>query len=130
MVDICGNCRNTCDVIRFRARIFKLVRGAQKSIPPAYVALAGIFKQEMGARYQVGIELSYRPGGYICRLTVLIPYNRFLGSVKVYKFGLCRAVTTTLFLLAVPIGPIDCSKIPAQISRLSNQLRMEILGLR
>jgi hypothetical protein len=38
----------------------------------------------MGTRNWVGIELSYRH----VRLAELIPGNRFLGSLKVEKFGL------------------------------------------
>ncbi len=50
---------------------------------------AGIFKQSMGARNRVGIELSYRPGSLqIHRLAELIQWNRFLGFLKVYKFEL------------------------------------------
>ena len=48
---------------------------------------AGIFKQSMGARNRVGIALSYWPAR-LHRLAELIPWNRFLGSLKVYKFRL------------------------------------------
>jgi hypothetical protein len=44
-----------------------------------YCISAGFFKQSMGARNRVGIGLSYRPD----RLAELIPWNRFLGSLKV-----------------------------------------------
>ncbi len=44
---------------------FKLLRtpeiDIQESIPPTYVACAGIFEQSMGARNQVGKGFSYRP---------------------------------------------------------------------
>jgi hypothetical protein len=43
---------------------------------------AGIFKQSMGARNRVGIGLSYQPGR-LHVLAELIPWNRFLGSLKV-----------------------------------------------
>jgi hypothetical protein len=43
---------------------------------------AGIFKQSMGARNQVGIGLSYRPAR-LHSLAELVPWNRFLGSLKV-----------------------------------------------
>ena len=43
---------------------------------------AGIFKQSMVVRNRVGIELSYRPAR-LHRLAKLIPWNRFLGSLKV-----------------------------------------------
>jgi hypothetical protein len=42
----------------------------------------GIFKQSMGARNRVGIELSYRPAR-LHRLVELVLCNRFLGSIKV-----------------------------------------------
>ncbi len=37
----------------------------------------------MGARYRVGIRLSYRPAR-LHRLAEFIPLNRFLGSINVY----------------------------------------------
>jgi hypothetical protein len=48
---------------------------------------AGIFKHSLGARNRVGIGLSYRPTR-LHRLLEMIPWNRFLGSLKVLKFGL------------------------------------------
>jgi hypothetical protein len=48
---------------------------------------AGIFKQSIGARNRVGIGLSHRPDR-LQRLAELVPLNRFLGSIKVEKFGL------------------------------------------
>ncbi len=41
----------------------------------------------MGARNQVGIGLSYRPTRPD-RLAEFIPWNRFLGSMNVLKYGL------------------------------------------
>jgi hypothetical protein len=49
---------------------------------------AGNFKQSMGARNRVGIGLSYRPAR-LHSLAELVPWDRFLGSLKVKKFGLC-----------------------------------------
>jgi hypothetical protein len=43
---------------------------------------AGIFKQSKGARNRVGIGLSYRPAR-LHSLAELVPWNRFLGSLKV-----------------------------------------------
>ncbi len=43
---------------------------------------AGIFKQSMGARNRVGIGLLYRPDRPH-RPAELVPWNRFLGSIKV-----------------------------------------------
>jgi hypothetical protein len=37
-----------CGSGELRGGIFKLFEGAQESIPPAYVACAGIFKQSIG----------------------------------------------------------------------------------
>ncbi len=50
--------------------------------PPPLQYRAGIFKQSMGARNQIGIGLSYRPAR-LHRLAELIPWNRFLGSTNV-----------------------------------------------
>jgi hypothetical protein len=43
---------------------------------------ARIFKQFVGSRNPVGIVLSYRPAR-LHRLAELIPWNRFLGSLKI-----------------------------------------------
>jgi hypothetical protein len=50
-------------------------------------ACAGIFKQSIGARNQLGIGLSYRPAR-LHSLAELVPWNRFMGSLKIKKFGL------------------------------------------
>jgi hypothetical protein len=42
----------------------------------------------MGARNRVGVGLSYRPAARLHRLAELIPWNRFLASLKVEQFGL------------------------------------------
>jgi hypothetical protein len=47
-----------------------------------YENCAGILKQSKGPRTQVGIGLSYRPAR-LHRLAELVPWNRFLGSLKV-----------------------------------------------
>ncbi len=43
---------------------------------------SGIFKQSMGSRKRVGIGLLYRPAR-LHILAELVPWNRFLGSLKV-----------------------------------------------
>ncbi len=48
---------------------------------------AGILEQAMGARNRAGIGLSYQPAR-LQWLTEPIPWNRFLGSVKVWKYRL------------------------------------------
>jgi hypothetical protein len=48
---------------------------------------AGIFKQSLGARNREEIGLLYQPAR-LRRLEELMPWNRFLGSLKVTKFGL------------------------------------------
>jgi hypothetical protein len=65
--------------------------------PQGYLARTGFFlkltvlcwnfKQSIVVRDRVGIGLSYRPAR-LHRLAKLIPWNRFLGSLKVKKFGL------------------------------------------
>jgi hypothetical protein len=47
-----------------------------------FLSCAGIFKQSMRARNLVGIGLSFRPAR-LHRLAELVPWNRFLGSLKV-----------------------------------------------
>ncbi len=42
----------------------------------------------MGARNWLGIGLSYRPAR-LYKLTEFILWNRFLGSINVWKYGLC-----------------------------------------
>jgi hypothetical protein len=48
---------------------------------------AGILEKSMGARNRVGKGLSYRPFR-LHRLVKYIPWNRFLGSLKVSKYRL------------------------------------------
>ncbi len=55
------------------------------------LASAGIFKQSMGARNRLGIGLSQRPAR-LHSLAQLVPWNRFIGSLKVEKFGLSQAL--------------------------------------
>jgi hypothetical protein len=59
------------------------------------VSCAGIFKQSMGAGNQVELGFSYRPAR-LCSLAELVPWNRFLGSLKVKKFGFCLREGTTV----------------------------------
>ena len=55
---------------------------------------AGIFKQSMVARNRVVISLSYRPARRHS-LAELVPWNRFLGSLKVKNSG---SVQLSLFI--------------------------------
>ncbi len=48
---------------------------------------AGIFKESLGARNRGGIELSYR-SARLHRLAEFIPWDRFLGFINVWKYGL------------------------------------------
>jgi hypothetical protein len=48
---------------------------------------AGILEQSMGIRNRVGVGLSYLPAS-LHRLAESSPWNRFLGSIKLYTFGL------------------------------------------
>ncbi len=63
------------------ARIFKTFSRAQESIP----SLVGPVRQSY---------LTYRPAR-LQRLEESIPLNRFLGSLNVYKFGLCNMLHST-----------------------------------
>jgi hypothetical protein len=59
----------------------------KSAVSNLYESGAGIFKQSIGARNRVVIGLSYRLARQH-RLAELIPWNRFLGSLKVKKFRL------------------------------------------
>jgi hypothetical protein len=48
---------------------------------------SGIFKEPMGARNRGGRGLSYRPAR-LYRLAEFMPWNQFLGSINVSKYGL------------------------------------------
>ncbi len=65
---------------------------------------AGIFKQSMGARNRVGIGLSYRPAR-LHRLAKFIPWNRFLGSINVWKYRLCLQVQLHVQCRFPPVLP-------------------------
>jgi hypothetical protein len=63
---------------------FKLVL-TSKEVPcraTSFDSCAGIFKQSIGARNRVGIGLPYRPAS-LHSLAELVPWNRFLGSLRV-----------------------------------------------
>ncbi len=62
----------------------------------------GIFKQSMGARNRVGLGLSYRPAR-LQRPAEMVPWNRFLGSLKVKKFG------SDLNLIIYSLLLVDCA---------------------
>ncbi len=65
---------------------------------------AGIFKHSMKAKNQVGIGLSYTgPPGY--GVAELMPWNRFLGSLKVLKFGLCSLLKPCVTAQREGAGP-------------------------
>ncbi len=51
-----------------------------------HTSSAGVFKPSMRARNRVGIGLSYRPAR-LHRLAELVPWNRFLGSLKFKNSG-------------------------------------------
>jgi hypothetical protein len=54
-----------------------------------------------GARNRVGIGLSYRPAR-LHSLAESVPWNRFMGSLKVLKFGLWPAMAESSWLLFWP----------------------------
>jgi hypothetical protein len=63
---------STCSTHKCGGKIFEL----------EILYCAGIFKQSMGAWNRVGMGLSYWPAR-LHSLTELVPWNRFLGSLKV-----------------------------------------------
>ncbi len=69
----------------------------QKSIP------MNRFQQPSRNRF------SYRPTG-LHRLAELIPWNRFLGSLKVQKKSCCGGPVRQPYFYLVPIVPVDWSK--------------------
>ncbi len=73
-----------------RAWICKCLRrpgtDSKESIPPVNVAW------QAGTSNRVVVQA--RQATY-CRLTESIPWNRFLGSLIVYKFGLCAQIPTS-----------------------------------
>ncbi len=62
-------------------------------------ACAGILKQYMGARNRVGVGLSHR-SNRLNSLAELIPWNRFLGFLKVKKFGQTRDIFPAWILIS------------------------------
>jgi hypothetical protein len=67
----------------------------------------GIFKSSMWARNRKGIGLSYRPAR-LQRLAELTPWNRFLASIKVEKFGL-SSPRTAVKLYSYPSTHVQLS---------------------
>ncbi len=61
--------------------IHDVLKPLEKKVKSGPVSGAGIFKQSMGAKNRLRIGLSYRPPR-VYRLAELIPWNRFLGSLK------------------------------------------------
>ncbi len=57
----------------------------------------------MGARNRGGIRLSYRPTR-LHRLAEFIPWNRFLGSINVNKYGLRLPVLLYCFFIVKAIA--------------------------
>ncbi len=91
---------------------------------------AGIFKQSMEAKNRGGIRLSYRPAR-LHKLAELIPWNRFLGSIKVYKFGLRLPSDNRKWMNGVSdcgrsMGPNGCKHLQdaIQASRTRDNNRM------
>jgi hypothetical protein len=74
-----------------QAQYFELFLSSSSHAKKDKELSAGIFKQSMGARNRGGIGLSYRPAR-LHSLAELVPWNRFLGSLKVKKFGLWKQI--------------------------------------
>jgi hypothetical protein len=83
----------------------------------------------MGARNRGGIRLSYRQAR-LHRLAEFIPWNRFLGSINVQKYGLSRSLylNTCAEILEQSIGArnlvgIGLSYRPARLNRQAESIR-------
>jgi hypothetical protein len=76
---------------------------------------AGIFKQSMGDRNRVGIGLSHRPAS-LHKLAEIIPWNQFLGSINVYKYGLWSQSITYLCLTRCFVKAKTTKKINFRVS--------------
>jgi hypothetical protein len=61
----------------------------------------------MGARNRVGIGLPYRPDR-LHSLAELVPRNRYLESLKVYKFGLCTKLGWKVAIIMGGGGGVGC----------------------
>ncbi len=70
----------------------------------------------MGARNREGIGLSYRPAG-LHSLAELVPWDRFLGSLKVKQFGLwlLNRYLKTTWTVFPPPARIFASKLDIRI---------------
>jgi hypothetical protein len=62
-------------------------------------SLAGRYDNPIPTWFLAPIDCLKIPAQRLHSQAELVPLNRFLGSLKVKKFGLWRAGTTTLFLL-------------------------------
>jgi hypothetical protein len=92
---------------------YKLVLGSHLSEAYKLRVKCWNFKQSMGARNQVGIGLSYQPARlepvFVCKSfkeplnrflswrAESIPWNRFLSSLNVYKYGLRTGNRISMF---------------------------------
>jgi hypothetical protein len=74
---------------------------------PSGVTSAGIFKQSMGARNRVGIELSYG-SARLHSLAELVPWNQFLGFLKVKK---CWLRPSLLLYVSLSLYVSKCYRV-------------------
>jgi hypothetical protein len=95
--------------------VFKLLRNpgidSRESIPPVYVACAGILEQSMGARNREGRRLSYRPAR-LHRLLEISSVESIPGLLKSLKIPPLAGRYNNTLPTRFP-APTDCSKIPA-----------------
>jgi hypothetical protein len=105
--------------LSYRSLICKRLRNpriySKESNPPAYASRAGILKQSMGARNRVGRRLSYRPAR-LYRLAELNPWNRFLESLKAKTSGSGRICSLDRFLGILKVYKFGLR--PARLLRL------------
>ncbi len=97
-------------------------------LPPSFLSCAGIFKQSMGARNQVGIGLSYWPARARIFYMFMEPRNWLQGMNSASLFRLAGRYNNPF--LPRFLAPIDFLKIPAQATQPDGINSLEsILGL-
>ncbi len=111
-------------------RMISIGIGGYVVVVPTYLqaqSRAEIFKESMGAKNRGGIGLSYRPAR-LHRLAEFIPWNRFLGSINVQKYGLApdaeRISLPTFYFFSCWIRILILNTIRI---RILNTIRIQVL---
>ncbi len=81
---------------------------------------AKILEQSLGAGNRVGIGLTYRPAR-LHRLVESFPWNRFLGSTKVNKFGLWLTPEEAASTAKTPRGASQQGSSPPAVKAANSE---------